>query len=178
MSLVCFEKPTLSMYGLLLIAVTVYIAFYSYSIKVEPISYSIKVEPIKIQEAIPINEDPIVVPPRDLFRERLTDPLAPPETIYTGDYDSFRIYQPVGFLSDGTIGSIYQVFARRKYYRRSDKMTYYTIDQSRRSIKIPFKTHNDDELYDGDTVTIPILGDLTFTKYDNDDNYRYNPFVI
>lgn len=54
----------------------------------------------------------------------------------------------------------------------------YVINNDRSRIKIPFKTKNNNELYDGDTIDIPELGNgFVFKKYENE-GIRYNPNII
>lgn len=113
------------------------------------------------------------------FLNKIYNPLAPPENVYPGGnlnsrgYDGYQQYQMLGFLS-GAQGQ-FPVFGRYKYPGKTDKLEYYTINDSRGRIKIPFKTKNYNELYDGDSITINELGgDYTFTKYE-DEGLRYNP---
>jgi hypothetical protein len=112
--------------------------------------------------------------------DKVNNPLVSPESIYSSGrinsqgFDSYNQYQMVGYLSAG-VGEQFPVFGRNKYPNKSDKIEYYTINEGRGRIKIPFKTKNYNELYDKDTVNIPELGgDLTFTKYEIE-NVRYNP---
>jgi hypothetical protein len=113
------------------------------------------------------------------FLNKIYNPLAPPENVYPGGnlnsrgYDGYQQYQMLGYLS-GSQGQ-FPVFGRYKYPGKTDKLEYYTINDSRGRIKIPFKTKNYNELYDGDSITINELGgDYTFTKYE-DEGLRYNP---
>lgn len=115
------------------------------------------------------------------FLNKIYNPLAPPENVYPGGnfnsrgYDGYQQYQMLGYLS-GSQGQ-FPVFGRYKYPGKTDKLEYYTINDSRGRIKIPFKTKNYNELYDGDSITINELGgDYTFTKYD-DEGLRYNPNI-
>ena len=116
------------------------------------------------------------------FLEKIYNPLAPPENIYPNGnfnsrgYDGYQQFQMLGYLS-GSQGQ-FPVFGRYKYPGKTDKMEYYTINDSRGRIKIPFKTTNYNELYDGDTIVIPELGgEFTFKKY-NDEGLRYNPYIL
>ena len=82
----------------------------------------------------------------------------------------------IGYLSSN--GEQYPVFARDKYPGRSDKQEYYTINDSRNRVKIPFKTTNWNELFSGDTIDIPeISNGLVFTKYDTN-TLRYDPNYV
>jgi hypothetical protein len=113
------------------------------------------------------------------FIDKIYNPLAPPENVYGGGrlnqrgYDSYQQFQMIGYLSGN--GQQYPVFARDKYPGRTDKQEYYTINDSRNRVKIPFKTQNWNELYSGDTIDIPeIASGLVFTKYDTN-TLRYDP---
>ena len=116
---------------------------------------------------------------QQLFLDKIRNPLSPPENVYPNGtltsrgYDGYNEYQMVGFVSSET--DQFPVFGRFHFPRRSDKYDYYTINESRNRIKIPFKTKNYDELYDNDTVDIPGIGTgLKFTKYETT-GLRYNP---
>jgi hypothetical protein len=127
----------------------------------------------------------INVPPpntlQDKFLSKIYNPLTPPENVYPGGnfnsrgYDGYQDYQMLGYLS-GLQGR-YPVFGRYKYPGKTDKLEYYAIDDSRGRIKIPFKTQNYNELYDGDSINIDDLGgSYKFKKYE-DEGLRYNPNV-
>lgn len=116
------------------------------------------------------------------FLDKIYNPLAPPENIYSGGrlnqrgYDSYQQFQMIGYLSGN--GQQYPVFARDKYPGRSDKQEYYTINDSRNRVKIPFKTTNWNELFSGDNINVPEIGNsLVFTKYDTN-TLRYDPNYI
>jgi hypothetical protein len=84
----------------------------------------------------------------------------------------------IGFLTSSTSAERYPLFGRTKYPRRSDKWEYYTIDEGRNRIKIVIKTKGDNELYDGDSLTVPELGgDFTVKLYEYS-NVRYNPDLM
>ena len=55
-------------------------------------------------------------------------------------------------------------------------MEYYTINEGRNSVKIPFKTKNNEELFDGDSILISELSNnpFIFKKYETE-GLRYNP---
>lgn len=120
--------------------------------------------------------------PQDKFLSKIYNPLTPPENVYPGGnfnsrgYDGYQDYQMLGYLS-GLQGR-YPVFGRYKYPGKTDKLEYYAIDDSRGRIKIPFKTKNYNELYDGDSINIDDLGgSYKFKKYD-DEGLRYSPNII
>lgn len=113
------------------------------------------------------------------FLNKIYNPLHPPENVYPGGtfgsrgYDSYQEYQMTGYLSGD--GKIFPVFSRDKYPGRSDKQEYYTIDESRGRVKIPFRTKNYNELFDGDSVSVPEFGGtFIFKKYENE-GMRYDP---
>jgi hypothetical protein len=116
---------------------------------------------------------------KNKFLDKIYNPLAPPENLYPNGtlnspgYDAYSNYQMLGYLT-GTTGQ-YPVFGRNKYPGKSDKVEYYAINEGRNKIKIPFKTTNYNELYDGDPVVVnEIGGDFIFKKYENE-GIRYNP---
>lgn len=116
------------------------------------------------------------------FLDKIYNPLTPPENVYPGGnfnskgYDGYQQYQMLGYLS-GNQGQ-FPVFGRYKYPGKTDKFEYYTINDSRGRIKIPFKTVNYNELYDGDSININELGgSYKFKKYD-DEGLRYNPNIL
>jgi len=116
------------------------------------------------------------------FIDKIYNPLAPPENVYpqgrlnARGYDSYQQYQMIGYLTGS--GEQFPVFARDKYPGRTDKQEYYTINDSRNRVKIPFKTKNWNELFDGDTVDIPEIGNgLVFKKYETNE-LRYDPNVF
>lgn len=94
----------------------------------------------------------------------------------TRNQPSYDNYTLTGYLSGG--GNQYPVYSREKYPGRSDKLEYYLINESRNKLKIPFKTVNYNELQDGDTITIPEIGDnLVYTLYDIKE-FRYDPRIF
>jgi hypothetical protein len=108
-----------------------------------------------------------------------TSPLNPQGSFSTPSpsYDGYRQFQMLGYLtgSDGR----YPVMGRYRDAGRSDRFEYYTIDNERGRIKIPFKNKNYKELYDGDSINIDELGgEFTFKKYEDQDGNRYDPNVI
>lgn len=84
------------------------------------------------------------------------------------------IYQMVGYVYDSTIR--YPLYGRYKDPGRSDRWEYYVMDETRNRLKIPFNTSNYKELYDGDTVNIPSLGNFTVSIYEIE-TVRYDPNV-
>lgn len=90
------------------------------------------------------------------YLNKIYNPLISPERIYTGRNISLSEYQMIGFIYTGN--ERYPLYGRYKYPGRTDKYEYYIIDETRNKLKIPFKSKNDNELFDGDTVMIPELG--------------------
>jgi hypothetical protein len=98
----------------------------------------------------------IKIDPNNLINVRLTNAMDQirPERDYNTIQSSSnsQYYQNIGFIESGS--QKYQLYGKKKY-SRGDKYEYYYIDNSMNSnIKVPFKTKNDAELFDGDTVTI------------------------
>ena len=116
---------------------------------------------------------------REQVRNNIYDPLVPPNRLYPGgrlnNLNRFDNYQMTGFIAPLSNPNIrYPLFGRYKYSGRSDRWEYYIIDESRNRIKIPIKTQNDNELYDGDKQFISELDDevqVTLYKF-NDFDYR------
>lgn len=103
---------------------------------------------------------------------KLTNPLSPPDRIYTSSSNN-NSFQLVGYIYKDN--DRYQLFGKYREPGRSDKWDYYIIDQNRQSLKIPFTTKNYNEIYDGDTVNIPTLGDNFITKIYELEQIKYNP---
>lgn len=127
---------------------------------------------------IPINtENGFIGNIQNRLLNKIYNPLSSPSNIYRDKYDSYNTYQRIGYLSNLKSGQ-FPVFAREKYPNKSDRLEYYTINEGRNSVKIPFKTKNDNELFDGDKITISELSDepFTFKKYETE-GLRYNPNI-
>jgi hypothetical protein len=117
---------------------------------------------------------------RKKVRSTFYDPLTSPERLYPGGrlngIPAYDDYQLVGFLYDNQ--DRYPLFGRPKYPGRSDKYEYYLIDESRNKLKIPFKTKNDNEIFDGDTTQIDILGKTLSAKIYEYDSPRYRDILV
>lgn len=208
MSMICFERPTFHMYLFILACVIIYLVYFRLSSKSEQFASSfdpyqimnkdelyknviqlkddlhdtqLKEQKCQIQLNSLMNQNahPVV---SSKFLEKIYNPLTPPENVYPGGnlntrgYDGYQQYQMLGYIS-GPQGQ-FPVFGRYKYPGKTDKFEYYTINDSRGRIKIPFKTKNYNEMYDEDSVSIDELGgDYTFRKYD-DEGLRYNPNIL
>lgn len=107
---------------------------------------------------------------------RIYNPLLPPERSYPlGRFNqsSNDEYQQIGFIFNNT--ERYPLYGRPKYPGRTDKYEYYIIDETRNRLKLPYRSKNDNELYDGDTIHVDVLqNDFTIKIYDYD-QFRYNP---
>ena len=116
---------------------------------------------------------------RNILLDRIYDPLQPPERTYSGgrfNTEPYQEFQQIGFLYNNT--DRYPLFSRPKYPGKTDKYEYYIIDESRNRLKIPFRSKNDNELYDGDSIFVDILkGEYNVKIYDYD-NIRYNPNIL
>jgi hypothetical protein len=110
---------------------------------------------------------------------RIYNPLVPPERSYPlGRFNqsSNDEYQQIGFIFNNN--ERYPLYGRPKYPGRTDKYEYYIIDETRNRLKIPYRSKNDNELYDGDTIHIdPLQNDFSVKIYDYD-QYRYNPNIL
>jgi hypothetical protein len=91
------------------------------------------------------------------------------------NYNAESEYQQIGIIYNDT--SRFPLYGRRKYANRSDKWEYYLVDESRNRLKIQYKSQNDNELYNNDTINVPVLSNaqLTVQLYEYD-TYKYNPF--
>jgi hypothetical protein len=81
-----------------------------------------------------------------------------------------RNYTQLGILYNDT--SRYPLYGRRKY-SRSDKWEYYIIDETRNRLQIPLKPRNDNELFDGDEIMVPILNATLKVQLYDIETYRY-----
>ncbi len=84
-------------------------------------------------------------------------------------------YRQLGFLYDSTYR--YPLYGRYLYSGRTDLWEYYIVDDSRNRIKISFKSPNNKEIFDGDTVNVPTIGTLTASIYEIEQT-KYNPMFI
>lgn len=107
---------------------------------------------------------------------RIYNPLVPPERAYpSGRFNQpmNNDYQQLGFIYNDH--DRYPLYGRPKYRGKTDKYEYYIIDETRNRLKIPYKSRNDNELYDGDTITVDILKGSFMVKIYDYDNIRYDP---
>lgn len=206
MTQVCFDQNELRLFIFLLCAVIALMAYSYYTKKREQLSNvnleeglsgqqllqrikSLKDALYKCQMDGQMCESNLQVAQQELQKVTIQDnvlskiynPLIPPERIYPGgriNIASYNEYQLVGFLYDTTTQDRYPLYGRPKYPGRSEKYEYYIIDESRNKLKIPFKTRNDNELYDGDSVLVDVLGKSLTAKIYEYDAPRYNPTVF
>jgi hypothetical protein len=204
-SLICFDKPNFYMYITILIAVLGFLAYYFSSLKekladvdlygdlndtllkqkmkqLKDELYQTKLLAIKCDETLSKRYSKENGETQNTFLNKIYNPLSSPEQIYPGGnfynkgYDGYTENQMLGFITNAN--GQYPIMGRYHYPGKTDKFDYYTINEGRNKIKIPIKTTNYNELYDGDQVTVPELGgNFTFRKYENE-GIRYNPSII
>lgn len=115
------------------------------------------------------------------FLEKIFNPLSPPENVipqggfYNKGYNANQSYQMLGFITNEQ--GQFPVYGRYKD-NNNNRYEYYTINESKNSIKIPFLVKGNAELYSDDPVKIPELPgqDFTFKKYENE-GMRYQPNI-
>lgn len=101
----------------------------------------------------------------------------PPNRMYVSPQNPILDdFQMIGYVYNNN--EKYPLFGRYKFPGRSDKWEYFIIDESRNRLKIPFRTKNDQELYDNDPIEIPTMGGQFATRLYEFDNVRYNPNLI
>jgi hypothetical protein len=113
---------------------------------------------------------------RNILLNRIYNPLQPPERTYpNGRFysPSYEEYQQLGFIYNDN--DRFPLFGRPKYPGKTDKFEYYIIDETRNRLKIPFRSHNDNELTDGETIHIDVLNQTFNIKIYDYDSVRYNP---
>jgi len=118
-----------------------------------------------------------------MFLNKIFNPLISPSPLYPGGsfstppFDGFRQFQMLGYLT-GPSGQ-FPVMGRYKFSGNTNKYEYQCINEGRNRVKIQFKNKNDEELYDGDSVTVQELGgELTFKKYEDTESNKYNSTII
>lgn len=111
------------------------------------------------------------------FLDKIYNPLVAPERRYEGTNMGSPGYQMIGYIY-GTDNDRYPLFGKYKYPGRTEKWEYYIMDETRNKLKIPFKSVNDNEITDGETVNIPTLGNGFTAKIYEYEQLRYNPNVL
>jgi hypothetical protein len=200
MANICFRQETFTAYFFILLCIILYLAYISWAKKKEHLDlysslsnkelvdkiknlqdnlFDIKLKEQVCQTNLAQAQNNLSNATQNRFLNKIYNPLHPPENIYPGGtlttkgYNSYQQYQMTGYLS--AAGKQLPVYSRDKYPGKSDKQEYYTIDESRGRVKIPFKTKNYNELFDGDTVLIPEFNEtFVFKKYENE-GLRYDP---
>lgn len=108
---------------------------------------------------------------------KIYNPLVSPDRTYNNPIVTVNNqgseFHMIGYLYKGS--ERYPLFGRFKYPGRSDRWDYYAIDETRNRLKIPFKSTNDNELYDNDIVNLPTIGNDFNVKIYDYEQYRYNP---
>lgn len=132
-----------------------------------------KTEYIQKSQSVPVNMN------KNVALNRIYNPLAPPERTYpTGrlNIPGTQDFQQIGFIYNGN--ERYPLYGRPKYPGKTDKYEYYIIDETRNRLKIPYKSKNDNELYDGDKIQVDVLNNVYDVKIYDYDQFRYNPEVF
>jgi hypothetical protein len=112
-----------------------------------------------------------------LKSDSIYNPLTPPNRMYVPPQNpNLDNFQMIGYVYNNN--EKYPLFGRYKFPGRSDKWEYYIVDESRNRLKIPFRTKNDQELYDNDPIDIPTMGGQFITRLYEFDTVRYNPNLI
>jgi len=115
----------------------------------------------------------------DLLLNRIYNPVIPPERSYPGGRlglhspDQYNDYQQIGFIYNDQ--ERYPLYGRPKYPRKLDKFEYYIIDETRNHLKIPYKPRGDNEIFDGEQISVDVLNNTFTVKIYDYDNIRYNP---
>lgn len=112
---------------------------------------------------------------KQTYLVRKYDSASEPVRPSTSTADS---YQMLGYVLSSNALERYPLFGRHKYPGRSDRWEYYIIDEGRNRLKIPFTTKNYSELYDGDFLNIPSLGNNFEVKLYELEQFRYNPNIF
>lgn len=118
-------------------------------------------------------------PERNVALNRIYNPLLPPERTYPGgrlNKPATQDFQQIGFVYNGN--ERYPLYGRPKYPGRTEKYEYYIIDETRNRLKIPYKSKNDNELYDGDKIYVDVLNNEFDVKIYEYDQFRYNPEIF
>ena len=180
MSPICIDSWTLNIAIVLFVVIIIYTWMYS-----KFVQQMEKQKRVFKQEKIIIKNNPD--PEQNIktqFLNKIYDPVSGtspmnPQGSFSNPrgYNAYNNFQMLGYITGP--GGQFPVMGRNKYSGKSDKIEYYCINEGRNKIKIPFKTKNDNELYDGDLVNIEELGGgFTFKKYEDTDGNRYQPDIL
>lgn len=108
--------------------------------------------------------------------DKIYNPLVSPERMYPGGrvgLPSHDDYQLIGYLFSDM--ERFPLFGRHRYPGRSDKWEYYAIDETRNRLKLPLSNKNFNEMYDGDSISIPTIQGTFNVKLYEYEQPRYNP---
>jgi hypothetical protein len=194
---VCFTRQDFNTYTYLLLMLLVYIVYILYqkreNLSVVDVSshlqkeeLSAKVKELQEQlytfqlaeqrcrtELVKVRSKLVNSTSNNSLMQKIYNPLVAPERRYEGVKSETGGYQMIGYVYNNN--DRYPLFGRYKYPGRTEKWEYYVIDETRNRLKIPFKTSNDNEITDGDTINIPTLGDGYSAKIYEYEQLRYNP---
>jgi hypothetical protein len=193
---VCFTRTDFNTYAYLLLILLVYIVYILYqkreclsvvdtSSHLQKEELSLKIKQLKdqlysFQLAEQRCKTELIKARSELTKSTLLDkiynPLVAPERRYVGINRETGGYQMIGYVYNNN--DRYPLFGKYKFPGRSEKWEYYVIDETRNRLKIPFKTLNDNEITDGDTINIPTLGNGFTAKIYEYEQFRYNPNVL
>jgi len=196
---VCFARDNFNLYLLILVCLLTYFTYILYICRKESLSNVDTTEGItrgELKNRLVILQDQLHASriaeqkcrsqlakrnndkEDDVLLNRIYNPLIGPARLYPGGRLNTRAvndYQMIGFLYNAN--ERYPLFGRPKYYGKTDKWEYYAIDEGRNRLKLPFASRNNNELYDGDVVSIPGAGNSYTVKIYEYDQFRYNPDV-
>lgn len=195
---ICFDKTTFYTYLFLLgffLCFTLYVYLYpkvnenpnpDLNLKQELMN---EIQKVRAENSVQQINQRFVGPDRPMdrrqidsrFLDKVFNPLHPPENIipqggfYNRGYNSYQDYQMLGFITNEQ--GQFPVYGRNKD-NNNNRFEYYTINEGRNSIKIPFLVKGNAELYSGDPVKVIELPgqDFTFKKYENE-GMRYSNLI-
>jgi len=147
-------------------------------------------DPVRVYDDVNFNDPfafPTARPPNYIFRPMINNPIFniptkgfPDSPAYVANLIETRLLNN----TDGEDGhfderSILQLIGQQKY-PNSCKYDYYVLLTKNRNppMKIKIHTKNNEELYTGDQVVIPELGNKVYTVRKNDSPYEYSPWFI
>lgn len=196
---ICFKRSEFTLYMVLIICILtyfLYITYYQYKESEESkeleqseskqyqqsqqnlndINSKINMLQLQIQDRNQTSRN------EDLLLNRIYNPVIPPERSYPGgrlglhspaNTNVYNDYQQIGFIYNDQ--ERYPLYGRPKYPRKLDKFEYYIIDETRNHLKIPYKPRGDNEIFDGEQISVDVLNNTFTVKIYDYDNIRYNP---
>lgn len=197
---VCFKRQDFNLYMYLLLILLVYIVYVLYQKResLSVVDMTSHLSPVELQAMVQQQQDKLYTvqlaeqrcrtelvrarsdlaqtSPSNHLMEKIYNPLVAPERRYNGINREVVGYQMIGYVYNDN--DRYPLFGRYKYPGRSEKWEYYVIDETRNRLKIPFKSINDNEITDGETINIPSLGNGFTVKIYDYEQFRYNPTVF